>query len=465
MNDTFHHLHFVGIKGVQLSALALIAKQKGYQVSGSDVAEQFITDASLREAGISAQIGFAAEHVGSDVDLLVVGAAYGADNPEVQTAHDRQLTIWTASELLAHFASQQKTLAVAGTHGKTTTTSVLTYLLYAAGLKPSWLIGTGEVSGLPAHGGTGEGDYFIAEADDYKKAPDDPQPKFLDLTPYGAIIGSIEHDHPDMYPTLQDCIEAFYQLAVRVQPDGFLVVNGDDPQVAQVRSRLIDKRFITFGKGEDVTYRIVNDQAIEQGLIFQLEHDGRLIGPFTTQLHGQHNLLNVTAAVVMALQVGVEPATIAALLPNFTTVERRYQVVGRVGEQVIIDDYAHHPTSVALTLQTARQHYAGRPIWCFFQAHTYSRTKALLKEFGEAFAEADMVVVTDIFASAREKEVVITTKDLVEEIRKHHPNVVYVPQNELGDYMRQNLPANAVAITMGAGDIYKIGHEYVGATQ
>jgi UDP-N-acetylmuramate--L-alanine ligase/UDP-N-acetylenolpyruvoylglucosamine reductase len=455
------NIHFIGIKGVGMSALAIVAKGLGYHVTGSDVAEEFITDEPLRSAGIVAHAGFAAEHVAPDVELIIAGAAYGDGNPEMAEAKARGLKVLTYSEMLGYLSSKKKLLAVAGTHGKTTTTSILSYLLYASGRQPSYVIGTGHVAGLPSHGLAGLGEYFVAEADDYKKAPNDPTPKFLDLEPLIGIITSIEHDHPDMYPTLQDCIEAFYRFAIRVKPEGLLVVNGDDKNVHSVMQRLADRTFVTFGFEAENQYRIEMDGALHEGTqIFSLYHEGK-VTRYRSSLLGKHNVCNAAAAVIVALHSGMRSEEIQRFLPQVVGVERRYQTVGEKDGRLIIDDYAHHPTAVQLTLETARRQYPSRPLWCLFQPHTYSRTKALMKEFGQAFGSADVVIVTDIFGSAREAIGDVTARDVVEEIGKHHRNVLYVPMQKLQQFIERNLPEQAVVLTMGAGDIYKIGHEYV----
>ncbi len=450
-------LYFIGIKGVGMSALALVAKGMGYHVRGSDVAEVFITDASLRAADIEVFHGFSADHLMPNPDTVVVGAAYGEDNPEVAAAVAAQLKLTSYSECLAALASQQKTLAVAGTHGKTTTTALLSFLLYKAAWQPSFVIGTGEVTGLPAHGYAGRGDYFVAEADDYKRSPTDRRPKFLDLNPYAAIITSIEHDHPDIYPSLADCAEAFYEFACRVAAAGFLVINADDPELQKLKGRLPGHRFIGYGFASGADYQILLE---EHG--FRLQDASQSYGPFRLALPGRHNLANAAAAVVMALTLGMAEALIVKIIPDFQTVQRRYQLIGQFGQVPEIDDYAHHPTSVRRTLETARAQYPNRPIWCLFQPHTYSRTAALLQEFGTAFGAADTVIVTDIFASAREQSATISAPTLVSEIGRHHPHVHYVAKTALLTYLRDHLPPRAVLLTLGAGDIYKTGLDLVG---
>lgn len=462
MDNRFKTIYFIGIKGVGMSAMALVAKGFGYQVSGSDVDESFITDEPLEKAGIQVHAGFTAAHLEAKPDLVVIGPAYGPDNVEVQAAQQLGLERWPSSQFLGWLAAHQKTIAVAGTHGKTTTTALLTYLLYATGHSPSYIIGTGHIKGLPSHGAAGEGQYFITEADDYKRAVDDPRPKFLDLSPYAAIITIIEHDHPDLYPSLRDCLEAFYQFASRVDKQGFIVINSDDPTSTKLTTRIADRCFIRFGTTPAADYQIKMIRIkVGEPIKFRLLHGSASHGPFTLNLKGQHNLDNAVGAIVMAIELGVTPEAIQKLLPHFTGVERRYQELGRVGEQVIMDDYAHHPTSVRLTLEAARRQFKGKEIWCIFQSHTYSRTKALLKEFGTAFASADQVVITDIFASAREKEVTITPAELVLTIQQHHASVRYIPKEELVDFIEKNIPKTAVVLLMGAGDIYKVGQAYL----
>lgn len=456
-------IYFIGIKGVGMSALALVAKGMGYSVSGSDTAEEFITDPALKKAGIAVWQGFAAEHLsGVKPDLVVIGAAYGQDNPEVAAAHQAGLKCWTYSELQAFLAKDQLTVAVAGTHGKTTTTSLLSYLLYHSGQQPSFIIGTGRVAGLPAHGHAGQGRYFVTEADDYKRAPDDPTPKFLDLSPYLAIITSIEHDHPDLFPTLADCLAAFYQFAQRLDARGSLIVNADDENISQLRQRLTDKRLISYGFSDTADWRIMLlATQSDQPTRFRLIGPAQAYGPFELALPGRHNAANAAAAIVAALELGVRPEAIEKLLPQFRTVERRFEIVGERAGVTVVDDYAHHPTAIAVTLAAAKERWPRRPIWCLFQAHTYSRTKALLNDFAWAFDQADRVIITDIFASAREGEATITAQDLTAAIAAERSDTTYVPMNQLVEHLRTNLPRGAVLITMGAGDIYKIGRQFL----
>lgn len=454
-------LHFIGIKGVGMSALAIVAQGMGYKVTGADVTEEFITDSSLLDAGIRPRPGFSKKHIDPEMDLVVIGAAFGLDNPEVQEAHTLAIETCTYSQLQGFLTENKKTLAIAGTHGKTTTTSLVSYLLYKAGKEPSWIIGTGHVKGLPSHGHAGKGEYFVTEADDYKAAPNDPTPKFLDLNPWGAVITSIEHDHPDLYPTLEDCVTAFRRFIDRLNPDGFLVAHTDDKNIRQLLDEVETPRLLSYGFESTALYQIQETTSVNNTTHFTLKTTDRSYGPFHLPLPGKHNLLNATAAILVALEAGVSEEEIKTILPTFENVERRYHVLGERNGITVIDDYAHHPTAVTLTLEAAKKQFPEHTLWCVFQSHTYSRTKVLLHEFGAAFGAADKVVVTDIFASARETDVTVTSEELTQAIVHHHPHVTFVSKDELVSFLQQNVKAPAVVVTMGAGDIYKIGKAYL----
>lgn len=448
--------HFVGIKGVGMSALAIIARQLGYKVTGSDVAETFITDSALTDAGITPLEGFDADHVSPEIDLVVVGASFDERNPEVAAAQSLGLSITSDAKLRGEILPHKQTIAVCGTHGKTTTASLTARALFDNARHPSWLIGTGHIDGLPANGGAGEGEYFVVEGDEYKSAPDDPTPKFLYLNPAIAIITSVEQDHPELYPTLDAYAAAFDQFVA--ESDGLLIVNGDDERIRRLMEKHTTKQWQTYGFNDDVDCLIVPMADWR----FSLKIDGENHGPFSTKLPGRHNQANAAASYLAARAAGLTDSEIAHTFETFTAVERRFQIIGQRGDQVIIDDYAHHPTAIKTTLAAARTQYPDRPIWCVFQSHTYSRTKALLSEFATAFADADQVIVTDIFASAREKDATINAEDLTRAIAAHHSNCAFVPFDDVASWLASHAPANAVILTIGAGNVYKIGQKFLG---
>lgn len=454
-------VHFIGIKGVGVSAIALVLHDLGYQVTGSDVADSYgETGQILDRVGIPTSNGFDANNITEDIALVVVGASFGSDNPEITRTHELNLPIRTSSEALQWLTENKKLLAVSGTHGKTTTTSLLTYILKESGFDPSWIIGTTQISGLPAHGGAGTSDYFVLEADEYKKAADDLTPKFLDYTPYGLILNNVEHDHPDVYPTFDSFKVAFAQLLLRIRPDGFVVANGDDEAIRELlRESLL--HVSTYGYSDWNNYIIEDLESPSDETRFALHTETETFGPFSLSLMGKHNVYNAAAAIVMALRVGVPEDAIKTALPAFKTVERRYQKLGNWGNTIIIDDFAHHPTAIQTTLETAKKQYPDRPLWVAFQAHTYSRTQTLLSQFATCFTAADTVIITDIFASAREKEVTITGEDLAQAIGKNHADVRFIPETELYDYLLTKVPNGAVLIVMGASKINEIGLQLV----
>lgn len=456
--DALKRIHFIGIKGVGMSALALVLHGLGYKVTGSDSSSSYGETGTLLEtAGIPCS-NFDAANITEGIETIILGTSFGSDNPEVARANELNLPIQTYSEALQDLTETKKLIAVSGTHGKTTTTSLLTYILRQAGLDPSWVIGTTEISGLPAHGGSGASDLFVLEADEYKKAANDPTPKFLDYTPYGLIINNIEHDHPDVYPTFAEFVSAFERLVAKVKPEGVIVANGDDQSILEVL-REYHRHVKTYGFDISNDYQIDVDPDSNK---FTLRTLTDTFGPFELQLRGKHNFYNAAAAVVMALALGATEDSIIQSLPNFSTVERRYQILGiTTNDIIVIDDYAHHPTAIQTTLQTAKNDYPDRELWVVFQAHTYTRTVTLLDDFATAFSAADKVIITDIFASARETEVLITGQQLTEVIAHHHANTQFVPYEQLESFLSESLPPHSVVIVMGATKINEIGNALV----
>lgn len=455
------HIHFIGIGGVGMSALAILAKQKGFKVSGSDE-NVYFTDESLAKNDIEWQDGFKAENLQSKPDEVVVSAAYNEKNPEITEAQRLHIPIRPYSEMLAEIMSSFRGIAIAGIHGKTTTSAMAAYLLEQARFNPSYLVGCREVPNLGTNAKIGEGEWFVTEADEYKKSSDDLTPKFLDLKPEIVLITSIEMDHPDVFNTVEDVYRAFYKLACRVPRTGLIIGCIDSDRVKKLAGSLADRRFETYGFSLGADWRIIDYQVEPGRQVFSVKRDKRIYGPFQIMLPGKHNVLNATAALVVALTVGVKPATIQKYLPEFMGVERRFQLAGERDGITIIDDYAHHPTAIATTLEGAKEFYPGRKIWCVFQPHTYSRTKELLEEFAKSFGAADSVLITDIYASAREKSGRIHAKHLVVETKKYHENVYYAgPLDEAVAFLAENVEKGDVVILMGAGDIYKVGERFL----
>jgi UDP-N-acetylmuramate--alanine ligase len=349
---------------------------------------------------------------------------------------------------------------VAGIHGKTTTTSLVALLLDEAGLSPSYIIGAANVPVLGSNAHFGDSEYFVMEADEYRKSPTSADSKFLDLNPQIAIISSIELDHPDFFSSVEDVYNAFYRFSCRVPRNGSVIIDIDYPKAKKLVLSLADRKFETYGFSEDADWKIV-DFASEDETKFSLLHNNVKIGPFTLKMPGRHNALNAAATIIVAHLLKIDLEITKRVISEFKGVQRRFEKIAEGDGITIIDDYAHHPTAIESTLEAVRAHYPHDKIWCVFQPHTFSRTQALIKEFGKAFKYADKIIITDIYASAREKEGTISSADLVNEIKKNRDNVYYFDSfQKIEKYFKDFAKRPLVVITVGAGDIYKLAKSF-----
>lgn len=443
------HIHFVGIKGVAMAALAVWAKEKGYKVSGSDVSEEFPTDDVLRKAGIMPFVGFSPEHVSGDL-IIYTGAHGGVENIEVKEGQKKNIPVLPHGKALGEFMKNYRQISVAGCHGKTTTTSMIAKILIDAGLDPSYAIGSGEVRGLGAPGHAGKGDWFVAEADEYITDPGhDLTPRFLWQKPEILAITSIDYDHPDAYKSLEDVGQAYRLLADRMD-NAYVIFNGDD---RNNRKFLEDKSpHFTYGFEQgDLRIREGEQKPYANNGIFVWQEEEI---PITLKVPGKHNLLNAAAAFLVAKKIGLETSVVQKALGEFGGASRRFEYIGEKNGYIVIDDYAHHPKEIEATLSAAREWYPDQRITVLFQPHTYSRTKALLHEFGAAFKACDAVGILPIYASARETEKTIETTDVVKEIQKHHSKVSFY--NSVAIFFDEILKEPAkhdIILCLGAGDI------------
>lgn len=430
--NKIHNVHLVGIKGVGMTALARALFDMGKKITGSDIEKDFITQKSLNEIGAKITNGFDENNFPKETQLLIYSAAHGGNsNPQVIEAKKQSVATLSYGKALQFIFNDKKIIAVSGTHGKTTTTSMLATILYNANLDPSWIIGTGEIPDLPANGHFGKGEWAVVEADEYVDEPNG-KPKFLHLNPFGLMIMSLDYDHPDVFPTYKIYLNAFHKLLKRVNKKGILVAKGDVPYL-----RKISKGF--------------------EGHICWVGYDKLYPGVSHLKIPGKHNLLNGSFAARMAHEIGIDQKTILKALKSFNGLQRRLENKGEYKNFLVIDDYAHHPEEIRATLNTIKEKYPRRPIVTLFQSHSYSRTAALLNEFGESFKDADYIFIAPIFASAREgkpdKEI-----DLASAIRKNHKDVMAV--NEEVDFklkfcqLGKKITQPAVLLTLGAGDIY-----------
>lgn len=459
-------IHFVGIKGTNMTPLALIAKAAGYDVTGSDVDQEFITDAALRKAKIIPEKGFNADHIKHPDFVITTGAHGGYDNIEVQTAKLHKIPVMSAGEATGAFMrgdilNREFTgISVAGTHGKTTTTAMIATLLKENGLDPSYIIGTGDVKSLGTPGHLGKGRYFIIEADEYATEPvHDKRARFLWQKPTFAIFTNIEHDHPDIYPTIDSVRETFLQFANQLPPKGLLIACGDDPQVRALLKEY-GKKAITYGFGAGNDFVLERVHISGEQTFFRVSSHGMALGEFGIRVVGDHNALNALATLIVGLELGLTVDKIKKGLLAFQGSKRRLEFIGdlQTGAKVY-DDYAHHPTEIKKTLGAIRKQYPSKKIICFFQPHTFSRTKQLFNDFLRAFEDVDQVALVEIYASLRESpDPTVSSEKLANAIARHHKGVMYLPTlKDVIQYINENkFRSDTVLITMGAGDIYTI---------
>ena len=437
-------IHFVGIGGIGMSALAELLVARGKRVTGSDVKDS-ATMTRLRSLGVRVNVGHSGDAV-VGADLVVATAAARPDNPELLGAARNGIPVVKRAELLGWLMDGSYGFAIAGTHGKTTTTGMVAFLLHREGLDPTALIG-GEPLDFPSHGLLGRGRYLVAEADEFDRS-------FLRLWPKVAIITSVEADHLDCYADLEDIARTFAEFASRVPPDGLLVTCADDPVLRSMKLP-VPRQSYGFTEGSDWCV-VEYSPASSLGTLFSFttpegdRHDCLL------RLPGRHYALNALAAVAAANHVGIEPGRAAAILESFRGTRRRFEQVGEAAGVLVVDDYAHHPTAVRSTLRAARERHQGR-IWCVFQPHTVNRTERLRDDFARAFSDADVVLLLPIYHPVgREEGESISSRELLAAMT--HPDArCMLGLAEAADLLAAEVAPGDLVITMGAGDVYRVG--------
>ena len=448
-------IHFVGIKGVGMTPLACIAKDFGMEVSGSDVEEKFVTDQVLEKKKITCEIGFRPTVVEEGrPDLVVYGAAHqGENNPEVKKAKKLGIAVLTQGEVLGLFFNRQLGISICGVGGKTTTAAMLATILEKADFHPSYMVGAGSVSSLAFPGKYDKrGKIFITEADEYACSVKDKTPKFCYQKPKMIILTNLAFDHPDVYHDEEETLRVFKNFIQTLPKDGKLIANGDSSLIRQLIKK-VTVPVLTYGTKPEVDYLLTNYQIKDGKGYFSLKG---LNQEFCLRVPGLHNGLNAAGAIIAAKLVGVEEKAISQGLDQFLGTKRRFEKIGQIKSTLLYDDYAHHPLQLRATLKAAKQWLPNKKIIAIFQPHTYSRTKALLKEFAKSFDQADQVIITDIFASAREKDNLgITSQDLVEVIKVNQKNVIYCPNKKATiEYLKKQDLENTAIFTLGAGDIF-----------
>jgi UDP-N-acetylmuramate--alanine ligase len=441
------HVHFVGICGIGMSALASFLLARGYRVSGSDRSPDAQGEA-LTLAGADVVAGHAAENT-AGADLIVVSSAVPPDNSEIRAAIEAGIPVIKRAELLAAVMNPARGIAVAGTHGKTTTSALIGHIFTWAGLDPSILIG-GIASDLGSNARRGESALVVVEADEYDAS-------FLQLRPEVAVVTNVEPDHLDFYGTVDRLHDAFRRFSEAVKDT--LVICADDPVLPGLTTDVAARR-IGYGL-VDGEWRGADVREAEGWTKFSVYHEGRMV-PYAISLAGEHNVRNCLAAIVVARELGIGHEVIVPAVASFSGVGRRFERVGEVNGVVLLDDYAHHPTEIRVNLAAARKRF-GRPPRVVFQPHTYSRTRALLDDFAVAFGDASAVYLMEIYPARESDTLGVSGQQLAEAIAREHRHAVFTPTaEEAVDRVVRDAEPGDVVMTMGAGDVYRIGPEILG---
>jgi UDP-N-acetylmuramate--alanine ligase len=440
-------VHVVGVGGAGMSAIAEVLAAMGHRVSGSDQRASPVVD-RLRAAGIDARVGHEAGHVGEDVDAVAISTAVAPDNPEVQAAHGLGIPVLRRADVLAALTRLRRTIAVAGTHGKTTTSALLSMALTEAGLDPSFVVG-GEIAGLGTGARWGAGEWLVVEADESDGT-------FLDLAVEVAVVTSVEPDHLEHYGGFEPLTDAF---SLFLSAGRAALVCSDDPTAAKVGAAASAS---TYGFDAGADLRIVDFEAARSASAFTLVQDGPVLGRVRVPLPGRHNARNAAAAVGAALLAGATFEAAAAGIAAFAGVGRRSQLRGERAGVTFVDDYAHLPGEVAPTLAAAREGGGWSRIVCVFQPHRYSRTEALWAGFADAFVDADLVVVTEIYPAGEAPRPGVSGRLVADAVRDTHPaaRVEWIPERaDVVAFLRRELRPGDLCLTLGAGDLTTLPDE------
>ena len=446
-------IHFVGIGGVGMSGLAELLLSYPLSISGCDAAESDTTR-RLRSLGIPVSIGHDPAHVDS-VDLLVITSALAEDNDEVRRARARAVPVIRRAEMLGEIMRLKQGIAIAGTHGKTTTTSMIGAILVAAGLDPTILVG-GRAHYLGTNARLGKGEWLVAEADEYDRS-------FLELTPVLAVVTNVEEDHLDCYRDLAEIMSAFTSFANRVPFYGAVFVGLDDPNASELIRRF-SRRVVTFGESPQASLRARELTLDASGARFRVDGDEPgFAGEVVLPLPGRHNVRNALAALAVARELSIPFGAVAEALAGFDGVARRFEVKGERDDVLVVDDYAHHPTEVSATLAAARQAHPRRRLVALFQPHLYSRTRDFAREFGRALNAADVALVTDVYASREAAIPGVSGRMVVDQaVSLGHRQAEFIEKKvDVLPSLARLLRPGDLLLTMGAGDVYRFGEEFL----
>ena len=444
------HIHLIGIGGAGLSAIARVLLERGYLVSGSDLEHTPIVE-SLVSAGARFYVGHHSDNV-RNAEIVVRSSAVPDENIEVQAARSRGIMVVKRAEFLGELMEGKTVIAVSGTHGKTTTTAMISWMLSQLGLDPSFILG-GVISNLGTNARAGRGASFVIEADEYDRM-------FLGLKPKLAVITNVEYDHPDCYPTMEEYQDAFRSFVKKIIPGGILILCGDDPLAEELGTIANDNgnKYFTYGyqdRSNDYLATELKLNPDRMGYEFHLNYKGKKLADLRLQVPGLHNVFNASAAMVLADQLGLQPQNASDALSRFEGTERRLEIIAEPGGVIVISDYAHHPTEIRATLSAVRSCYPDRDIHAVWQPHTYSRTKLFFDAFTKSFDDADFVHVMEIFASREPVEGEYSANRLVDAIQ--HPQAKFTPSiSDTVEVLEKNLKAGDVVIILSAGNADQI---------
>ncbi|MFW6148439.1 MAG: UDP-N-acetylmuramate--L-alanine ligase, partial [Atribacterota bacterium] len=446
-------VHFIGIGGTGMSGIASILLDLGYKISGSDLKSTVITR-RLMNKGAMIYKGHHSSHI-SGVNLVVISSAINKENKEVIAARENNIEVIPRAEMLSRIMQQSHRIAVSGTHGKTTTTSMISMILEKMNLDPTVAIG-GEINDIGGNAKLGKGDYVVVEADESDGS-------FLLLNPNMAIVTNIENDHLDYFLHLGKTIESFQQYVNKVPDEGCIIFGCDCPNTRNLIIKLaLKKRVISFGFHQDAWIRAVNPILSKNSSTSDIYYQQQKLGSLNLNIPGYHNISNALAAITASMELGIDFDDIKEILFHFKGVKRRQEVVANFNETLMImDDYGHHPTEILATLEAIRKGWPDRRIITVFQPHRYSRTNLLLEQFGTAFQNSDIVIINDIYAANEKPVAGISSEAVYQRVRKHKKeNVYYLPgKKETVSFLLDIISHGDIVITMGAGDVWKISKE------
>ena len=445
------HIHFIGIGGISMSGLAEILLKEGFTVSGSDTKESPLTK-KLESEGARIAYGQKAENITPGIDCVVYTAAINKANPELMEAVAQKIPMLTRAELLGQLMKNYDTpIAVSGTHGKTTTTSMISHILLEGNMDPTISVG-GILKAIGGNIRVGNSETFITEACEYTNS-------FLHFFPKISVILNIEEDHLDFFKDLEDIRHSFRQFAQLRPEDGTLVINGDIKNYQEICDGL-KCNIITYGSSADFDYNFDHITYDEKGRVsFDLIRHGDRAERITLSVTGDHNVSNALSAIAVADLLSIPMEVTKKGLLSFSGTDRRFEYKGEFNGVTIVDDYAHHPTEITATLKAAK-HYPHNKVWCVFQPHTYTRTKAFFHEFAEALSHADHLVLADIYAARETDTLGVSSADLAEEVKKLGTDSHYFPGfEEIEAFVKENCRPGDLLITMGAGDIVTVGED------